>query len=270
LYDALVRPAENLIPPGARVVLVPDRALHRLNFETLAAGGEQAHFWIEDAVLSVAPSVSVALEQSNDAARPPKSLLLVGNAEPPVADYPKLPQAGREIEAIQQKFPGLERKVATGAGATPGFYRDAHPERFSLIHFAAHGRENRASPLDSAIVLSPQAGAYLLYARDIAQQPLKADLVTVASCRSAGVREYPGEGLVGLAWAFLQAGARNVIAGLWDVSDQSTADVMASLYAGIAAGRPPEVALRDAKLVLVRGKVPYRLPYYWGPFQIYR
>ncbi len=270
LYEVLLRPAEKLIPPGARVVLVPDRALHRLNFETLAAGGEPAHFWIEDVVLSVAPSVSVALEQANGAAQPPKSLLLVGAAEPPVADYPKLPEAGREIEAIHQKFPGIETTMATGARATPAFYRQSHPERFSLIHFAAHGRENRASPLDSAIVLSPQAGAYLLYARDIAKLPLKADLVAVASCRSAGAREYPGEGLVGLAWAFLKAGARNVIAGLWDVSDQSTADVMAALYTGIAAGRPPEAALRDAKLVLVRGKAPYRLPYYWGPFQIYR
>ena len=50
---------------------------------------------------------------------------------------------------------------------------------------------------------------------------LNAALVTISACRSAGARTYAGEGLVGLTWAFLEAGAQNVIAGLWDVSDRS-------------------------------------------------
>jgi hypothetical protein len=58
------------------------------------------------------------------------------------------------------------------------------------------------------------------------QVPLRADLVTLSACRSSGARTYAGEGLVGLARAFLQAGAGSVIAGLWDVSDQSTSEMM--------------------------------------------
>jgi CHAT domain-containing protein len=45
---------------------------------------------------------------------------------------------------------------------------------------------------------------------------------------------------------------------------------MSALYGGIAAGNPPEAALREAKLRLARSPAPYRLPYYWGPFQVYR
>ena len=78
--------------------------------------------------------------------------------------------------------------------------------------------------------------------------------------RSAGERLYSGEGLVGFAWAFLRAGARRVVAGLWDVDDKSTVAVMDRLYAGVSSGEPPVTALRDAKLALVRAGGVYAKP----------
>ena len=99
--------------------------------------------------------------------------------------------------------------------------------------------------------------------------PLRAELVTVSACRSAGERAYSGEGLVGFAWAFLRAGASRVIAGLWDVDDRSTAELMDNLYAHIAAGEAPARALRAAKLSLLAKGGAYGKPYYWGPFQTF-
>jgi CHAT domain-containing protein len=128
---------------------------------------------------------------------------------------------------------------------------------------------NRESPLDSAVILSRKEDSYKLYARDVAALPLRADLVTISACRSAGARAYSGEGLVGFTWAFLQAGAQNVIAGLWDVSDRSTSELMANLYSQMAQGLGPAEALRAAKLALLRSAGPYRKPYYWAPFQLY-
>jgi CHAT domain-containing protein len=93
--------------------------------------------------------------------------------------------------------------------------------------------------------------------------------VTVSACRSAGGRAYAGEGLVGFAWAFLKAGASNVIAGLWDVNDKSTTKLMAGLYKRIGEGSPAADALREAKLDLIRGGGAYAKPFYWAPFQIY-
>ena len=103
--------------------------------------------------------------------------------------------------------------------------------QFTFVHFTAHAAANVESPLDSAVILSGPDDAYKLYARDVAEMPLRAELVTVSACRSAGERAYSGEGLVGFAWAFLRAGARQVIAGLWDVDDRSTAELMDRLYA---------------------------------------
>ena len=99
--------------------------------------------------------------------------------------------------------------------------------------------------------------------------PLKADLVTISACRGVGVRLYSGEGLVGFAWAFLRAGARNVIAGLWDVNDQSTSQLMDDALPG--TGRRKKSRRRAPHRQAVVGGIPgnFRKPYYWAPFQLY-
>ena len=89
------------------------------------------------------------------------------------------------------------------------------------------------------------------------------------SRRCAGSAIYAGEGLVGLAWAFLRAGAGNVVGGLWNVADSSTAEMMESFYAGLAAGQAPAEALRAAKLNLIASGGNHRKPFYWAPFQIH-
>jgi CHAT domain-containing protein len=77
---------------------------------------------------------------------------------------------------------------------------------------------------------------------------------------------------VGLSWAFLRAGARNVIASVWEVSDaNSTPQLMDSLYDGLERGEDPTTALRGAKLELIRANSQkvFSKPFYWAPFQIY-
>src|SRR4029077_11110265 len=107
---------------------------------------------------------------------------------------------------------------------------------YTLIHFAAHAVANAESPLNSAVILSKMGEDYKLYAKDVIDQPLQADLVTISACRSAGAKSYAGEGLLGFTWAFLQAGAKNVVAGLWDADDAATAEIMAEFYRALATG----------------------------------
>jgi CHAT domain-containing protein len=268
LYDALVAPLASLIPRGSQVVLMPDGPLHRLNFETLPVYGENRHYWIEDVTVSIAPSLSI-LVMARPAKVAPTSLLLFGDALYSGAAYQPLPHSSQEIEKIRRRFAAAEKKVLTGAEANPEAYRKAGPERFSIIHFSAHAEANRQSPLDSAIILSPKADRFKLYARDIMETPLGADLVTISACRSAGSRAYAGEGMVGLAWAFLRCGARHAIAGLWDVDDSATPGLMDTLYGAMESGKSPVQALRLAKLAMIHSTSAYRKPYYWGPFQIY-
>ncbi len=136
----------------------------------------------------------------------------------------------------------------------------------SYIHFVSHAVASELVPLDSAVILSPDGtpDSAKLYARDILSKPLHARLVTISACQGSGVRAYAGEGLVGLAWAFLRAGSRNVIGALWDVSDASTPELMEHLYDGIAAGQPPDVSLRAAKLELLHSRGVFRKPHLLG------
>ncbi len=269
LYGLLLAPLAKLIPPGARVIVAPDGCLHGLNLETLPVAGERPHYWLEDVTIAVVPSLAMLATGAQDRRGASDSLLLIGNPVPPGSEFPPLPDVERELEGIRRRFAHSPQLTITGAAAHPGAYREANPGQFSLIHFSAHATANRESPLDSAVILSPKDEVCKLYAREVVGIPLQARLVTISACRGAGARLYAGEGLVGFAWVFLQAGARNVVAGLWDVNDRSTAQLMVGLYARLSENSGVAEALRSAKLALLRSPGPYRKPYYWAPFQVF-
>lgn len=267
LYQALVRPAAAVIPKGSRVIVVADRKLHALNFETLVVPAPQ-RYWIEDVVVMNAASLQLlarTARKRNDA----PSLLLVGNTPSPDPAFPPLAHALKEMRQVEKRFP--RRTVLEGAKATPAAYEAAAPEKFDYVHFVAHGEAVRKRPLDSAVILAPDSSSrYKLLARDVVEgRRLSAQLVTISSCEGAGIRTYAGEGVVGLAWAFLRAGADQVIAALWKVNDAATPELMDRMYAGIRAGKEPAVALREAKLQLIRAADHRRRPMYWAPFVLY-
>ena len=270
LYDLLVAPAANLIARGARVTILPDGSLYNLNFETLLAPTPQLHYWIDDVIVANGNSLLLLAASAN--AKPAKSrkLLLIGDPVSPSTEFPDLPQAPAEMAQIEKYFPAPDRRVLSKQQATADAYLDSQPGQFSFIHFVAHGTASRTSPLDSAVILTKEGDSYKLYARDVMTHHLSADLVTISACHGAGARTYSGEGLVGLTWAFLRAGAHGVIAALWDVNDRSTSEMMNQLYDEMNKGKSPEVALRDAKLAFVHAHTPYRRPFYWAAFQIYR
>jgi CHAT domain-containing protein len=271
LYRMLVAPAASLIPAGSSVVILSDGALNQLNFETLLVPAPHLHYWIEDATVISAPSLTV-LASAKPSAAGERRLLLLGDAISPDPDYPTLLKASEEMREIERHFARPEETVLAGPGANPEAYLASAPQQFAYIHFVAHGVASLTDPLDSAIILSPASTAedsFKLYARSIIQHPIHARLVTISSCYGGGTRTYAGEGLVGLSWAFLHAGAHNVIGALWEVSDDSTPALMDSLYQGLERGLPPSVALRQAKLLLLHGPGAYRNPFYWAPFQLY-
>jgi CHAT domain-containing protein/tetratricopeptide (TPR) repeat protein len=273
LYDTLVKPAENLIPKNGRVYIIGDEALSTLNFETLLTGADTPHFWIEDVAITNAKSLRLLSINSEKQQRyADRRMLLIGDPIYREYEYTKLPNAAQEVADIAGHFSPDHRTVLTGAQASPDAFRDHQPGEYAYIHFVAHATANMTAPLDSAVVLSRdggEAGGYKLYARDILQQNLHADLVTLSACYGSGSRQYTGEGLVGLAWAFLRAGSHHVIGAMWEVSDASTPLLMDDLYRELAKGSPPDVALRSAKLAMLHSNGVFRKPLYWAPFLLY-
>jgi CHAT domain-containing protein len=269
LYRILIAPAHDLISQNSKVFVIPDGSLNNLNFETLIVPEPRPHYWIEDADMVNASSLRVLGASLRTERRSSRKLLLLGESVVPSKDYPTLPKAAEQMATVEKYFSAGEEQIYRGAQATPAAYLESNLSQFSYIHFVAHGMANRLSPLDSAILLSGEAdGSFKLYARDIVQHPLNAELVTISACYSAGERSYSGEGLVGLAWAFLRAGAHNVVAALWDVTDTPAEQLMKKFYAELDEGDTPDEALRAAKLSLLHGGT-FGNPYYWAPFQLY-
>jgi len=274
LYDTLVAPAAAMLAHGAKVVVVPDGMLYELDFDTLVRrGADGLHYWIEDVSVSTVSSIrlqATAVGRASDARA--EDLLLIGDPETKGTDFEELPNAGAEVGRIEHYFPAQRQTVFTGARAAPAAYAQSDPGRFAYIHFVAHGTASRTSPLDSAVILSPPPDdptQFKLYARDIVTHPLRARLVTVSACYGSGVRAYAGEGLVGLSWAFLRAGAHNVISALWEADDAATLQLMDRMYRELSQGAAPDAALRAAKLSLIHSDGAYRKPLYWGAFQLY-
>lgn len=269
LYRLLLQPVAAAMASKPRVIIVSDGPIEQLNFETLVVPGPKRHYLIEDAVLVRTPSLRLLHAEVSSPSVRERSLLVLGDPVSQDPKFPALPFAGKEVASIAMSFEPENRLIYAGSRAIPSAYRGSEPKRFAYIHLAAHAQTNPVVPLDSAVVLSAAAGEYKLYARDVIDVPLDAELVTLSTCRSAGTRTFSGEGLVGLSWAFLSAGAKRVVGGLWPVEDASTAELMTELYRRLADGEDPAAALRQAKLALLHSDTAYRKPYYWAPFVLY-
>ncbi|HKF44802.1 MAG TPA: CHAT domain-containing tetratricopeptide repeat protein [Thermoanaerobaculia bacterium] len=286
LYADLVAPwRERLAPAVARLIIVPDGPLHSLPFETLVAGGPGSRRLVEGYAISYVPSATVLGElvaaRGVPAAGAAASLLVL--ASPQVA--PSISRAGGTID--DQSFdltpvPGAARearRVAAfgGAGSQTRIGRDAREwwvrtsplERFGVIHFATHGLLNPRAPSQSALLLAgegnAESGDGLLRARDIERLRLSSELVVLSACQTARGRILPGEGVEGLAQAFFHAGAKSVVASLWDVRDARTAGFMEDFYRRLSEGLSKAESLRQAKLDQLAAE-PDLAPRYWAPF----
>jgi CHAT domain-containing protein len=271
LYRILIKPVAKLIPKNSHVILVGDSALYRINFEALISDDGPPHYWIDDVELENASSIDLLLAAGR-VSRHGKGALIVGAPNQVSQQYPLLPHAREEVEDVKTQFKDADVKLFEGAAATPDAYISTQPSRFKYIEFATHSEASSSDPLKSTIILSkgPSGSFQLSAAQIVDTHPrLKADLVTISGCYSVGKVRTSAEGLLGLQWAFMRAGAHQVVAGLWDVDDQSSPQLMGGLYAGLVHGESAATALRAAKLSMVHsGKYP-PAPYYWASLQLY-
>jgi CHAT domain-containing protein/predicted negative regulator of RcsB-dependent stress response len=186
---------------------------------------------------------------------------------------PALPASREEADAIMSLVPwrsGLKIVDFQASRLTIG---QANLSQYRIVHFATHGFVDYQHPELSGLVLSmvdekgnPQDG--FLRMHDIYNLKLPVDLVVLSACNTGLGKEVKGEGLIGLTRGFMYAGARGVVASLWKVDDDATAELMKHFYAGMfQRNLTPGSALRDAQLAL-RSQKRWQSPYYWAAFVI--
>lgn len=274
LFDLLLRPAAAQLAGKTNLTIVPDDGLWELPFQALQAG--ENHYVLDDASVSYAPSLTILRELRgglDDSG--PKSLLAFGNpldksTKIPNAGFAALPEAEKQTLALKNLY---------GAGNTRIFNREAADEAalksetangFSILHLATHGVLDNNSPLNSYVLLAPNAATNddgKLEAWEILEMNLKSDLVMLSACETARGQARSGEGLVGLAWSLMVAGARNVAVSQWKVESASTTNLTIEFYKVLKqnGNAKKAEALRQAELKLRRHPLTAH-PFYWAGF----
>jgi CHAT domain-containing protein len=185
--------------------------------------------------------------------------------------FSRLPFSRQEADAIAAFVPRRELLRATDFEANRALVTERGLGDRRVVHFATHGLLNSEHPDLSGLVLSlvDETGAPhdgFLRMHEIYNLRLPADLVVLSACQTALGREIRGEGLMGLTRGFMYAGARRVVASLWQVDDESTAELMKRFYRGmLKEGRRPPDALRNAQLELSRDR-RWSAPFHWAGF----
>lgn len=185
----------------------------------------------------------------------------------------RLPGTRREGEGILALAGKNATLRAFGFDATRELVMSPALAEYRIIHLATHGLLNSRDPDLTGLVLSRvdaqgKARNGFVKAAEVQQLKLSADLVVLSACQTALGKEVRGEGLVGLARAFMAAGSQRVVGTLWQVPDAATAELMRVFYRGILVDHlKPATALRQAQLT-VRAQPRWSSPYYWAGFTL--
>jgi CHAT domain-containing protein len=187
------------------------------------------------------------------------------------AGFSQLPFSRKEADAIAAFIPKDRLLKATSFKANRSTALSGELARYRIVHFATHGLLNNEYPELSGLVLSlvdENGGAQdgFLRMREIYNLQLPADVVVLSACQTALGKEIRGEGLVGLTRGFMYAGARRVVASLWQVDDLATAELMKRFYRGMLKdGMRPAAAMRAAQLEMMKQN-RWSKPYFWAAF----
>lgn len=225
--------------------------------------------------------VLAAVKGSNKLAMPQplpgelsRTLRDVGDVGAGGVDYrlERLRHSAEEANAITGMAPAGSWMKAIDFRASRATAMSPDLAQFNTVHFATHGILNDKHPELSGIVLSmvnergqPEDG--FLRLRDIYNLNLPVDLVVLSACRTGIGKQVRGEGLIGLTRGFMYAGASRVIASLWKVDDEATAELMKRFYRHMLEKKmPAATALRRARIEMMSERGQWGAPYYWAGF----
>jgi CHAT domain-containing protein len=188
--------------------------------------------------------------------------------------FPPLPGTRVEVTSIGRIFglPANSPDLKLGPAATKSVLKHLDKteqlKHYRYIHFATHGilADDVPGVGQPALVLSQRGSDAdgFLTMKEVQDLQLASDLVVLSACQTGLGRQITGEGTMGMARAFIIAGAPSVVVSLWSVPDESTAKLMQLFYTQLVKEhRDKGVALQLAREEL---RKQYPNPYYWAPF----
>jgi CHAT domain-containing protein len=239
LFDQLVAPFADVLAATPRVTIIPHGPLHELPFEALLVDDKTALF--ERWHVSIAPSLSAlhAVRERRDKRTPiSNELAFVG-----IGGGTGLSLSGPAVEDVGAGFGAAVQIVRPGPGSHPAYLEHARRARHLLV--ATHGTHVAQSRSGHLELTAAEGHATRLTASEVAQHPLRAELVTLAACETARGEAMLSDERLDLTRAFLIAGADAVLATRWKVpATEETRRFLVDFYQALRQGGPGGTPLR--------------------------
>jgi CHAT domain-containing protein len=297
LHALIIAPLPAEFAQVRTVHFIPDGALYAVPFAALASGSDaQPRFLVDNHDIAVAPSIAAISANARAPAISPDSAALIvadpvyraddsrfakavttlaevtpGPALRGAHAWTRLPASGGEAQNIQRLLAPGSVDILTGFEASRGVLLERDLSRYRIVHFAVHAVADTEAPQLSALILSTldadgSARTGEVFAGDLLDRRMNADLVVLSGCETALGRAAAGEGLLGLRYAAHAAGARTVIASLWPVMDAAGARLMGDLYAGVIERKQTPVAALSQAMRAARKQ--WKDPALWAAFDV--
>ncbi len=279
IYNSLIVPLD-IDPNQTNLIVIADGDLTKLPFEIIQ--NPTGNYLFQDYTISYASSLQMLAFQNSQASQAKEDLLAFApsyhstneksidyGTEQTRFELGNLPGAKAEVSKIMSLFNG---QTFTDLEATESqFFNYANTAK--MLHLAMHSLIDPNEPLRSKLLFTNEEtnGEYdnIVYAHELYNQKIDADLVVLSACNTGVGTLKRGEGLLSLSHAFAYSGTPALVYSLWKVPDQATAVIMEAFYTFIKEGNPKDEALRKAKLAYLQNDaIPasQKTPYHWAGF----
>ncbi len=267
LSRVLLAPVHEILTGFHTIAILPDGSIGEVPFSALPWPGSDERVVDRAAVLFV-PSIGDFAGGSHREERSIDGPAVIAAASRAVSeDLPELPGAIDEAQAVATVYGN--QAVLRIDDLTPEDFVDLAP-RAAVIHLASHASANPTLPHLSQLFLSssPTTSSGVLTAAQVSALRLRAGLVVLAACETASGAVTRSEGVIGLASAFLNAGAGSVVASIWAADDRQSAPFQAHFHRAFQQTRNVPRALRETQLWARSRSDESSTPYAWASWVV--
>ncbi|MCA0350578.1 MAG: CHAT domain-containing protein [Chloroflexi bacterium] len=216
-----------------RLYLVPSGVLHQLPWPALRIADK----WLcEVAILQVVPSLTLFTSSPTVAS---SKRIFLGGCSTFNHPYPNLPHVAAELHTIATDYPAdytLDLQPQCQLASIKAMTKESD---YAIIHLATHASMRPIHGLIGHIAFADGE----LWLSEIIHLNVAHALVLLSTCDGAVAELLPGEENLSLAWAWIVAGARGVLANLWPSRDGSLSTLLNTIHTTLRKGDDPALAL---------------------------
>ncbi len=289
LYKELIAPLKDKLV-GNKLVIIPDGSLWHLNFDLLLSKQDATNnpallsYFLKEYIITYANSATLLFSENVDTvdtlAKKEECLAFSFSDSTLSTEVRTIPLASLRNSKID--LPGTRKEIKAIADIVDGtyYYGSEAVERnfkkeanqYSILHLALHGEVDDKHPENSKLYFTKNKDTIednILYSHELFALNIPAELTVLSACNTGSGKIAKGEGIMSLGNAFQYAGTKSLLLSSWEVSDQTTPELMKYFYANLKTGMHKGKALQQAKIqYLKHADINRTHPFYWGGFYL--